>query len=55
MRYTSGSRQKFLFFVASPNYSARALRTRRSYTAAMLLPDLGYGLARVSRPEPKIF
>jgi hypothetical protein len=28
-----------------PNYSARALRTRRTYTVAMLLPDIGYGPA----------
>jgi DNA-binding LacI/PurR family transcriptional regulator len=25
-----------------PNYSARALRTRRTYTVAMLMPDIGY-------------
>jgi LacI family transcriptional regulator len=28
-----------------PNYSARALRTRRTYTVAMLVPDIGYGPA----------
>src|SRR5258705_3953232 len=28
-----------------PNYSARALRTRRTYTVAMLMPDIGYAPA----------
>jgi hypothetical protein len=28
-----------------PNYSARALRTRRTYTVALLLPDIGYAPA----------
>jgi len=28
-----------------PNYSARALRTRRTYTVAMLMPDIGYASA----------
>ncbi|HST10173.1 MAG TPA: LacI family DNA-binding transcriptional regulator, partial [Terriglobales bacterium] len=28
-----------------PNYSARALRTRRTYTVAILMPDIGYAPA----------
>jgi DNA-binding LacI/PurR family transcriptional regulator len=28
-----------------PNYSARALRTRRTYTVAMLMPDIGFAPA----------
>jgi len=39
-----------------PNYSARALRTRRTYTVALLLPDIGYApAARIAAGAEDVF